>query len=68
MQIRLKNALSCIVNGSMRSYAGGSVIELPASEAQHLLNTGRAEAVEPEAAAPTATPAAAPKPKTKRGV
>ena len=55
-----------MVNGSMRSYAGGSVIELPASEAQHLLNTGRAEAVEPEAPAPT-TAAPTAKPKPKRG-
>ena len=66
MQIRLRNALSCMVNGSMRSYAGGSVIELPASEAQHLLNTGRAEAVEPEAPAATAAAPTA-KPKPKRG-
>jgi len=66
MQIRLKNALSCNVNGSMRSYAGGSVIELPASEAQHLLNTGRAELVEPETPAPTAAAPTA-KPKPKRG-
>lgn len=53
MQVKLKNALACIVNGSIRAFEGGQVIDLPSSEAMHLINTGRGIAVEPVADAQT---------------
>jgi hypothetical protein len=46
MQIKLKNALACIVNGSTRAFEGGAIVDLPSNEAMHLINTGRAIAVE----------------------